>query len=179
MAKESIITIELVRKFLDYDPETGIFLWRWRSAKYFSTKAAGKIWNSRFPKTVAGTPDGKGYFRVRIFGVYYKSHHLAWLYMTGEWPENHIDHKNLNKSDNRWNNLRIATASQNQANRRAGRNNTSGFKGVSWSKQAKKWRSRFKKDGKETHIGYFDTPEDASLAYSNAAKRIHGEFARS
>jgi hypothetical protein len=93
----------------------------------------------------------------------------------GEWPTDLIDHANGDPSDNRLCNLREANRATNAANARRPRDNTSGFKGVSWAKSARKWRATLA--GK--HIGIYDTKEDAASAYARAAKELHGEFARS
>ena len=96
--------------------------------------------------------------------------------MTGKWPENDIDHINVARGDNRFSNLREATRSENLRNRGAQKNNTSGFKGVSWQKSSRKWDARINIHGKVVHLGYFDDPEDAYQAYCQAAKELHGEF---
>lgn len=89
-----------------------------------------------------------------------------------------VDHINLNGLDNRRENLRLATPGQNHQNRGAQRNNISGYKGVVWDKDRRKWQSRIAVDGKRYFLGRFDTPELAHAAYCEAAKRYHGEFAR-
>lgn len=156
-----MITQERLRQVLDYDPENGKFVW--------------KIKLSR--KTVigaeAGTPS-KGYIAIRIDGVSYLAHRLAWLFMTGIWPVYEIDHKNTYGRDNRWQNLRLASRRQQRANSNKGVRNTSGFKGVDWDKRKSKWRAKL--CGK--HIGYFDNAKAASEAYKIAANKLFGEFAR-
>ena len=89
-----------------------------------------------------------------------------------------IDHINMDKLDNRKNNLRFCTVSQNGMNRDKDKNNTSGFKGVSWSKNDRKWRARINLKGKEIHLGNFDDKKEAARVYNEAAKKYHGEFAR-
>jgi hypothetical protein len=91
-------------------------------------------------------------------------------------PKVHIDHIDGNGLDNRKVNLRFATALENQWNKGRNKNNSSGYKGVSYNKRAGKWKSRIKEDKKEIHLGYFDTPEEAYEAYCKAAKELHGEF---
>lgn len=87
-----------------------------------------------------------------------------------------VDHINGDPLDNRRSNLRLATASQNLHNIGRSSANTSGYKGVSWDRRRKKWRARIKKDGKEKHLGLFDTPEEAFEAYCKAGPEYHGEF---
>ena len=93
-------------------------------------------------------------------------------------PTVHIDHTNGNPLDNRKQNLRIVTRSQNIANSRVRDDNTSGYKGVSWHKGKAKWVARVSKDNVRHSLGYFTNPEDAAGAYNRAALRFHGEYAR-
>lgn len=88
------------------------------------------------------------------------------------------DHENGVTLDNRRNNLRFATSSQNAMNRRKTSANSSGYKGVHWHKGHQKWCAQIKVNGKSIHLGYFDTPEEAHAAYCEAATRLHGDFAR-
>jgi hypothetical protein len=152
-------------KVLEYCPATGLFKWR-------ATRGRAKA------GAVAGCVRGDGYVMIRIRGRLYYGHRLAWLCMTGAWPTNEIDHIDLNPTNNRWNNLRAATCSQNQANRNKRANNTSGLKGVVWHKQSEKWLARLVHNGKMTCVGYFDTKEQAAAAYADVVKQICGEFAR-
>lgn len=96
--------------------------------------------------------------------------------MTGEWPADMIDHKNRDRTDNRWENLREATRSQNNANRRA--SSTHGFKGATFNRRQGRWMAQTKVNGKRVYLGYYDTPEEAHAAYVAAAERYFGEFAR-
>lgn len=88
------------------------------------------------------------------------------------------DHINGNTLDNRRCNLRYATPSQNQANRRKQRNNTSGYKGVTWIKRTQEWRAQIMLNRKRHHLGYFETKEEAAQAYAQAAKKMFGKYAR-
>lgn len=95
----------------------------------------------------------------------------------GALDDQDVDHVNGNKLDNRKVNLRIATRSENSANRRVGSRNTSGFKGV--HRSGARWRATIRVDGKSIHLGRFDTPEEAHSEYMKSAQRLFGEFARS
>lgn len=88
-----------------------------------------------------------------------------------------VDHINRNRLDNRRENLRLCTYSQNSMNRSKPSHNTSGFKGVSQYKGQEKWSAQIGHMGRLIHLGYFDTPELASEAYKRAATVLHGEFA--
>ena len=109
-----MITQEYLKSVLSYDPETGIFTWKYRQG------LIGKkiSWNTRYSEKQAGTIDPVGYLGIAIEYKRYYAHRLAWLYMTGELPKKYIDHLNGNKSDNRFLNLREATNSENQQNQK-------------------------------------------------------------
>lgn len=89
-----------------------------------------------------------------------------------------VDHINHDTFDNRRENLRLATNGQNQHNARKNKNNTSGYKGVDWSKHDKKWRARIMVNEKRIQIGLFNNKEDAKKARDEAAIKYHGEFAK-
>src|ERR1051326_8239763 len=98
--------------------------------------------------------------------------------MKGRWGRPTIDHRDGDRTNNRWDNLRRATSSQNNANRCRPRNNTSGYKGVFFCRKSRKWRACVCKNGKTKHLGGFLTPQEAHNAYVVAARKLHGEFAR-
>lgn len=166
MAREAL-TQEYLKSILDYDPLTGIFLWK---------KSAGEKRSVlRYIGKIAGSRDSVGRMAVCLKGKYIRLHRLAWLYTYGELPDSHIDHINMNQSDNRICNLRLATRSQNQCNRGLQSNNTSGYKGV--SRHRNKWAAYIKVKRKRTLLGLFNCPTAAHFAYCQAAKKYHGEFA--
>jgi hypothetical protein len=170
-----MLTAEKLRELLHYNPDTGIFTWKKRPAH----KGQDMTWNARFAGKRAGTIQKKeGYRRIRIHSHDYQEHCLAWLYMTGEWAADMVDHANLIRSDNRWDNLRSATGSENCANAKLSSRNTSGFKGVCWYRAYSKWRAQIMVRGKHVTIGYFSNPEEAHAAYVAAAEKYFGKFAR-
>ncbi len=124
---------------------------------------------------IAGTISTQGYVQIQIDGVFYKAHHLVWLYVYGYIPDE-MDHKNGIRHENHLDNLRECTRSQNNANseRQTGEG---GLRGVTWFARDQKWLAQIKIDGRSKHLGYFDTVEQAHAAYLNAADLIHGEFA--
>jgi hypothetical protein len=160
-----MLTQERLKELVHYDPATGLFTWRVARPK---CRVGGLV----------GSTDSKGYLRARIDYVEYRLHRLAVLYMVGEFPALEVDHKNLVRADNRWENLRLATGSQNQHNKGTQRNNTSGFVGVSFFRRTGTWRARCKVKGREVSLGYYKTAELAASAVSAARERLHGEFAR-
>ena len=120
MAEREALTVAYVRSILDYNPETGEFRWKKRTANMFApgnrtAEWRCHNWNSRHADKSAGTLHPGGHVIVRIFKINYKAHRLAWLYVTGKWPENEIDHTNRIGSDNRLVNLSEATHAQNMA----------------------------------------------------------------
>lgn len=159
------LTAEYLKQVLHYEPETGKFTW----IKRVST--AIQIGDE------TGSPSG-GYLLIRVGDRLYKAHRLAWLYMTGEWPDRKIDHKDTVRDNNTWDNLRLATDAQNSHNTRIFRTNTSGFKGVSKHKASGLWQAYIWVNNKKVSLRYHKTPEAAHAAYSEAAHRLRGEFAR-
>lgn len=165
-SKRPPIAVERLREVLRYDPEGGTFVWLARIAIRI------------VPGTLAGSPDGKGYLRASIDGRRYRLHQLAWAYMTGEWSAADIDHKDGDKLNNKWGNLRQATHSQNHANRKLSRVNTSGLKGVSWDRRRRKWIAQIGVQGSNIYLGSFASMHDAHSTYVAAAERYFGSFAR-
>ncbi len=119
----------------------------------------------------------KGYLGISIKGKSYLAHRVAWQHCVGLIPKGMvIDHINRDKSDNRIDNLRVCTNSQNASNRaEVMTTNTSGFRGV--SAQAGKWLAYITHNRKRIYLGYHRTPEDAAAAHMEARKRIFGDFA--
>lgn len=88
-----------------------------------------------------------------------------------------VDHQDRNTLNNQRNNLRVATRSQNTSNKTSAKNSSSIFVGVGWHKGHEKWQAKIWKTDKRHHLGYFENEIDAALAYNNAARKLHGEFA--
>ena len=165
-----------LKRLLAYEPTTGTFAWHHRDdvPKSWNTKYAGKPAGCAWP--VRGSK--LTYWIIRIFDWPFLGHRLAFLYMTGDWPLVQVDHIDLNGLNNRWINLRDATRSQNLANTRAWRNNSTGFKGVSLCKKTGRYRATISLNSKQKWLGSFDTPEAAHAAYCHAARERSGKFAR-
>ena len=142
---------ERLKELLHYDQESGLFTRRVRRGRCL----AGEV---------AGTLTDTGYIKIYYEGKLYRAHRLAWLYMTGVWPDSEIDHINGDRSDNRWANLRSALPHQNRQNTLLIPNNSSGYIGVSWSSNRRKWAAAIQHLGKTKWLGYFDNKEDARNA---------------
>lgn len=160
-----LITQERLKELFDYDPATGYLIRK----LYLCGRA--------LPGARLGTRDRKGYLRNRVDGRHYFVHRLVWLYHYGVWPANQIDHINHIKDDNRIENLREATNSQNTCNRNVRSNSETGIKGVTQDKRTGRWRAHIGLNGKRIWLGYFSTKEEAAECRKHAAA-LHGEFAR-
>lgn len=160
-----MITLRRLKELFRYDAETGNFI-RVLAQPGQSVGSA------------AGTIGDRGYRVIKIDGKSYKAHRLAWLYVSGWLPALDIDHINGDTSDNRIVNLREATKEQNLANCRRYKSNSSGLKGVCWHKASGKWSSYIQARGKRKHLGLYNSPIEAHHAFLEAAKELHGEFAR-
>ena len=179
MAKTNFIqdlTSKEVRAVLDYNPETGFFTWRDRPNIRPSTNARQR--GKRAGCNRRDTRRPTDYLCIRINNRLYQAHRLAWLHHYGKWPPGEIDHANCNGLDNRVKNLRLATPTQNNANVKRQRNNTSGFKGVSWNRPCRKWQTHIRIDKRSVYLGLFEDAEEAHAAYRMAAIKHFGEFAR-
>ena len=120
-----------------------------------------------------------GYWKIKIKGKSYLAHRLIWLHAFGEWPKEEIDHIDGNPSNNRLENLRIASHKQNCGNRRKNKNNTSGYSGVKYRKDCERFQAVIKMDGITRHLGYYDTPQEAAAAWIQFSIDYRGEFHRS
>jgi hypothetical protein len=157
-----------LKEFLSYDPVTGVFIWR--KDRPCQVRCG----------TIAGRLTDRGYRQIMVNRTRYAAHRLAWFYFYGMWPKEQIDHRDGNKDNNAISNLREATNGQNNANGRKYRNYADLPKGVTKvsGKISKPYRGQIRAGGKQFHLGYFATAEDAHSAYCLAANRHFGQFAR-
>jgi len=135
----------------------------------------------RFGKTcgkTAGGLSGNGYFTISVLGKNIGLHRAIWAYHNGALPPDGmvIDHINGDPKDNRIENLRLATYAQNLANKTKAPRGKQRMFGVSFNKDAKRFRSQLRVNGKRVHIGYFDTAEEAVAAYEAKGREIYGQF---
>lgn len=158
-----MLTQELLKSSLSYCPESGLFVWK---IKY----------GRAHPGKIAGSVRKDGYVSIKIDGKQYKAHRLAWLYVNGVWPRARIDHRDNCQSNNRWDNIRLATHSENMFNRKLNKNNAAGYKGVVLKKG--RYIAYINKHGARHWLGGFDTAAAAAEARAEKARELHGEFAR-
>ena len=171
----ALLTLEYLKFRIHYDPITGIFTWLAREV----THRCHVTWNTRFVGTRADYVDAHGYVQISLDGVKHKGHRLAWFYMTEEWIDE-IDHENLIRHDNIWENLREADRSKNGCNKRVRSDSQTGVKGVYLCRKplAKPYSVKISVNKQKFYLGYFATLEEAAAAHADEARRLHGEFAR-
>lgn len=179
MASKANTTAERARQLLDYNPETGDLIWRFRTPDMFEDSVGRtsdkkcNSFNARFGGKNAGYVTFEGYINVLFDRKHYPAHRLIWLIVFGKLPEDEIDHRNGKRSDNSLRNLREADRSVNMQNKTIGRNNTSGHVGVYWHKPKNNWRAVIRKNSRRIYLGGFKNIEDAAAAYLAAKKKYH------
>jgi hypothetical protein len=158
------ITAARLKELVHYDPKTGVLtcLVRMRGKR---------------PGDIAGHINQDGYRRITLDGRQYGGNRLAWLYMTGAFPEWMVDHRDGNPGNDRWRNLREADRYQNMANKRPHRGSASGLKGV-YPEPNGRWKALITCRGQRHYLGMFACKQKAAAAYAAKAIELHGEFAR-
>lgn len=167
-------TKEILNKYLNYNPITGIFTWKERQESDFNNnKKNGNAcftWNTRFKNKKAGCIN-RGYIIIRLNNTNYQAHKLAYIFMNGNNEEyDDIDHINKNPTDNRICNLRPVTRSQNMQNSNIQKNNTSGITGISFNKNKNKWEAYIKLNKKRYNLGIYSTLLEAAQKRYQAEK---------
>ncbi len=180
MSEKQYPSVEYLRQC--FREENGRLFWLNRPREHFSTERSFAVCNANF----AGKEAGRVIYSKRSrksrwsVGVNWRSYFRAsiiWTLHYGVWRVG-IDHKNGNSLDDVISNLRKADQTQNLRNQKKHRDNASGYKGVSYMKDRNKWQAQIRIDGKATHLGQFNSPEEAYKAYCEAATKYFGEFAR-
>jgi hypothetical protein len=157
-----MITQEFLHELFEYCD--GEMYWKNHKYKKLNGKKVGCLYNTN-------------YIYVKIKNKHYSLHRLIFLYHYGFLPKN-VDHIDCNKSNNKIENLREATRSQNQFNRQLQKNNTSGIKNVSWCKNSNKWKVQLRINNKKKSIGCYHDIKLAELVAIEARNKYHGEFAK-
>lgn len=169
---------EILRELLSYDPLTGRLEWKIRPLKYFKSERDWRTWNAMYAlRTCFLYKMKNGYLAGRIFDQNYLAHRVIWAWVHGKWPDGLIDHINRDRANNRIENLREATHSENGRNRESGKNATSRYLGVSWETRTSRWRAVIQVEGKHKEIGRFRCEVEAAKAYDKFATIHHGQFA--
>lgn len=150
MAK-CILTRDQVLENLRYERHTG----------QFYRKRPGRGFSAGVP---AGCDNGRGYIRISVERQYVLAHRLVWLVETGRWPVGELDHINRDRKDNRFDNLREVSRSENLLNTSVRSSNVSGVKNVNWDKARKKWVAQVRRNGTQYNLGRYDTVAAAADA---------------
>lgn len=155
------LTVTRLRDLLDYNPDTGVFTWRRRPNRN----------GERLAGSVAGTLHASGYRKIGLDGRVYWAHRLAWFYIHAQWPADTIDHRDGDRGNNAYANLRDVSHAVNLQNRHDSRCSRSGFLGVTAKRN--RWRATLRVGGVTHRLGTFATPEQAHEAYLAAKRRLH------
>jgi HNH endonuclease len=159
MGNCNMITQSELKEILHYNHDTGVF------TRLVSTGNRVKVGE------IAGYSMGCGYISIGVHKKYYLAHRLAWLYMTGYWPNDKIDHINHIRDDNRFCNLREVTHRENLMNSSMYKNNSSGITGVYWYKKYSMWLIMISIKGKQINLGYFVDKFEAICARKSAENK--------
>lgn len=173
MGTKQLPSADVLHQILRHEPEDGLLFWKRRPDHFFGSEGSAKSWNKQFAGKQAFTSrDSNGYYRGGIFGTVYRAHRVIWALVHGCDPE-YIDHINGDPSDNRIDNLRSVSASENAMNCRKPKTNTSGYHGVHWNEANQKWLATMTVRGRSIYLGSFESKKDAARA-RRVANRKYG-----
>jgi len=167
MESEELATY--LKENLSYDPTTGFLNWKVPYKKRSLNTPVGTLHSSGYLLFSAGFSNMAYSLRV---------HRVCWFLYYGKWPSCFIDHIDGDRINNKLDNLREASFTENAQNSKKAINNNSGFRGVSWCKERGKWSARIRTNGKYKYLGRFDCPTVAALAYDKASLKYHGDFGK-
>lgn len=176
---KNIISIDFLRKVIDYNPETGIALWKYRDDSLMGDPNLTQSWNDKFAGKPAGSKVKTGYIvitfkhKLETDGKVCKilMHRIAWALVHNEWPESILDHDNGIRTDNRISNLKLSDNSNNGKNSipRSG----SGYKNICWDKSRNKWLVTLKTNQIISNVGRYSTLKEA-IDNRNKYYILHG-----
>lgn len=159
-------TQERLQELFDYSIVEGQFYWK-------------KSGSGRKTGVPAGCQSkSTGYHQIGIDGKLYQAHRLAWVYINGEDPGAlHVDHINGDTTNNAFHNLQLLNNKQNVTKQLKLQGGSSKYRGVTWNKVKRKWQARVQADGKEKHLGYYDSEKDAATVSFLYSRRVyHKQF---
>ncbi len=165
MTTNNSITQETLKSLLNYNHETGLFRWLKRRRGARKNLIAGCLWTNK---------GGKSYIRIVINQKHYLAHRLAWLYITGSFPVDEIDHADGNGTNNKFSNISDVYHSQNSKNVKLRADNKSGITGIHWDKALNKWLAQIRIENKVIYLGIYKTIFAA--AYARHAAELEHEF---
>ena len=176
--------VKMLMESVSYDPAYGSFEWKERPLHHFADARSQKSWNTKCAgKPMFQSTDDLGYCRTTIASKRIRAHTVAFVIMTGEYPQGEVDHINGDRADNRWMNLRGVSRGENSKNLAMRSDNTSGITGVVWHAAAKKWQASISSNRKTVYLGLFSDIDDASRARKAAEVELgfsnrHGQAAQ-
>lgn len=164
---------ELLRNLLKYDAETGFLYWSERPRSMFKDDRTHRAWNTNFSGKLAIHGIGNhGYRKGRIYGVEVLAHRVIWAMHNKGWPDGEIDHIDGDQTNNRIDNLRCVTSTENSKNAKISRRNTSGRTGVSFNKAQQKWVAYIASNKEFKFLGTFSEKKDAITARKKAEEEL-------
>jgi hypothetical protein len=168
------VTPGLLKEVIDYNPSHGTMTWKDRPGWMFKTNKSCNVWNNRYQgKPALSAPHRAGYLTGSVFGFDFLAHRAAWAIHYGQWPLGEIDHINGDKRDNRIENMRDVDHRTNMTNTKIHSTNKSGCMGVMEVKSTGKWMAKLWDNGRQVHLGFHDTKEEA-IAARKAAETEYG-----
>lgn len=176
------ITRTELLKLLRYDDVSGLFFWKKRGLRWFESEVFQKSWNTKYSGKIAGSKwkdpkSGKAYWQITILNHKYTAHRVAMKMTFGE-SNSGVDHRDGDGLNNKLENLRYCNQSENIANSKLSKANSTGVKGVTLCKRTNKYHAQIRVKGKNLFLGRFAILADAGQAYKSAAKKHFGEFSK-
>lgn len=171
---ERKVSIADLIEAVEYCAESGAMKWKCRKDVWnFSSASKMAGWNARFAGMSAfSTKSGNGYLKGVFLDTQLLAHRVAWAVAAQSWPKGQIDHVNGKRDDNRMDNIRDVSVIENRRNTAIPKTNTSGFIGVSWREEKRRWRASITVGNKSRHLGYFETKDAALIARKTAERQL-------